>query len=174
MHAAPAASAVAPFCFAITCNGLSLGIVSRSRGKYSHALRSRLGKGARRPNFWNSLPRATDTILRAPSFSTPRPLRQLAGGPTASSIRHPKDFATCSKANGRRNWRPQCFRVPQLGVSSREGAEGRSNLGWANNGPPGSWDLGGPSQGRNCSHPNGTNHPEQASALVEKGRTLGE
>jgi len=39
--------------------------------------------------------------------------------------------------------RPQCFRVPQLGVSSKKPAERRSNLGWAKKGPPGSRDLGG-------------------------------
>jgi hypothetical protein len=31
-----------------------------------------------------------------------------------------------------------------------------------------------PLQGRNCSHPNGLITPEQASALVEKGKTLRE
>ena len=59
---------------------------------------------------------------------------------------------------------------------------GRSNLGWVDEGPPGFWDLGGSFQ--SDMSPTGKAEtvaiqmdlitPEQASALVEKGKTLRE
>jgi len=61
-------------------------------------------------------------------------------------------------------------------------AEGRSNLGWLDEGPPGSCDLGGsfqsdmPSTGKaeTVAIQMDLITPEQASALVEKGKTLRE
>ena len=83
----------------------------------------------------------------------------------------PKDFATCSKANRRRG-------LGDRSVSAyRNWAFPRKTLrrdvlilGVGEQRPAWVWDLGGPLQGRNCSHPSGSNHPEQASTLVEKGQ----
>jgi hypothetical protein len=86
----------------------------------------------------------------------------------------PKDFATCSKVDRRRGWAPAVFPRAAIGRFLEKARRTSVQFGVGEKRP--AWVSGSrrPLQGRNCTHPNGLITPEQASALVEKGKTLRE